>query len=472
MLRGMPDRIVPGKTPVTSQMLNELLRTTEQNSKLRVAPGLDLIDMGSAGKAIVQRNRGGTGKPSGFFARLYVFTDPANPVAGPQAYWVEQQSTIDQQTGLSIFIDKPGGKAGLLGPLHTSGSAVQNVGPRSRVEQWVTLGPTVTGGTFGLAWQQLHGGVAGATGPIPANASAALVQTALEEIPAIGPGRVAVWSDPAVNGGQGGPWLVEFPTVPWYPDPLGGSPEGDPNLSPLLADGHLLTSSNPALPPASLIGVSQRRVLKPGVLAFNLLPEGEIVWVEPVGEGPTREYLFQLPYAGMYIRIASRGPVELVAVPGVPPLGGSGGFPPYTVALRRYGFLEVLVDGTAALQDRPDGLSGTNAVEINHNLFVPPGSVVWAVPLFIPGLGGYWLFDCPPDTRLVQATQTDAYAKGVVLTPRGNDGACWLANPADYFGTGGPTEPFVAGAVYYGTRVDLDGGLPVFVAPPRIGPPV
>src|SRR5690606_2927637 len=58
------------------------------------------------------------------------------------------------------------------------------------------------GGTFTLSWDA--GGGPETTGPIPYNASASDIQTALEGLATPGPG------DFAVTGLNGGPWTVEF----------------------------------------------------------------------------------------------------------------------------------------------------------------------------------------------------------------------------------------------------------------------
>jgi hypothetical protein len=67
-----------------------------------------------------------------------------------------------------------------------------------RVNEIERITVNAGGGTFTIS----HGG--DTTGPIPFNAPAAEVQSALEALESIGPGNVVV------NGGPGGPYFVEF----------------------------------------------------------------------------------------------------------------------------------------------------------------------------------------------------------------------------------------------------------------------
>jgi hypothetical protein len=85
--------------------------------------------------------------------------------------------------------------------------------PQSEVQE-VRLRGAPTGGTFVLSYTSPTNTTA-STAPIPFNATAAQVQTALEGLAAIGTGNVAVSVAPGGNpGGEagvaGGPWRIEF----------------------------------------------------------------------------------------------------------------------------------------------------------------------------------------------------------------------------------------------------------------------
>lgn len=116
-----------------------------------------------------------------------------------------QAGTTITAVGAGTFtLSKPTtASAAATGVVLTSAEGTGNVAINE--QQTVTLGANTTGGTFTLTYTTPNpSNTTGTTTAIPSNASPAGVQTALEALPNVAVGNVAV------TGPAGGPWTVEF----------------------------------------------------------------------------------------------------------------------------------------------------------------------------------------------------------------------------------------------------------------------
>lgn len=116
---------------------------------------------------------------------------------------IQEGTTIAAVGGGTITLSKPTTtSAAGTGVALTAPAGAGNVPLNER--QTVTLGTNTTGGTFTLTATPNPLGTSATTAPIPFNASAASVQSALEALANIAVGDVAV------SGPAGGPWTVEY----------------------------------------------------------------------------------------------------------------------------------------------------------------------------------------------------------------------------------------------------------------------
>jgi hypothetical protein len=117
---------------------------------------------------------------------------------------IQPETTIAAVAAGTITLSKPTtASAAGTGVVLTAPTGAGNVSQDER--QTVTLPANATGGTFTLTYSTpIPSSTTGTTAPIPAGASAAGIQSALEALANIDVGDIAV------SGAAGGPWTIDF----------------------------------------------------------------------------------------------------------------------------------------------------------------------------------------------------------------------------------------------------------------------
>lgn len=479
-----------GRTPLSKEVLNELIRKAKSNSKFAVGPGLNMFDMGSLGKVITPAQpvpvAGETTistKSPYFWARVYITpadgTDPGNKPNElppgmdkepdpPAAYIVEQMS--DSNADSAGFTDLLGGRRAWLEDLNF---LFQHVGSLSNFGPGTAFGGNVygnltaafgnsfslknyTSGTFTLefkfssyAYSNLGDLGTVTTGPIEWRPDVDKINKAIDdlddhdvpkEIDKFEARLLASGNTPPIEGyvGEG----FAFGIIVTAKEPA------RPIRTDIKVNADNLTKGDKGA--ASSVFIA-RSVGSANTKMLNLNPHGQLVFVNEVPDAnDVNHYLFDLPFLGMW------GKIIAPAYPDSDPPA--------------YPFNEVApVAFLPSLIEYVGGASGY-AFEINGETGVAVGDLVWLIPIFVQGQGWMWIFTMPNDMRILRYTgETHDPNTGQIQIPNCTVVGGPSPGVAQMVPPDGGTSEYKVGAYYYGQRAGSTDIYPRYITPDRIG---
>lgn len=381
-----------GREPLTAELMNEMVEAARRHKKVSACPPLEAHQLGSSGTLVRLGAAVGTQSVgNGFWAILTIDEEEGT------ATWEEAIPARDPASGIQTLAAKPGGRSGSINPLCALLQGIGNLRPfREAAYNAIRLSSVPTApGQFTFA--------VGGIGSYSA-ATVSGIATPAEFETALNASTTPDWQW-RVTGVAGEVYRCAI---------LNDDPEESVRRRATIA----ITGNTTGVTITSL--VEDAFSDGSGVSAlYNVLPGGQAVWVRPmVDPAGDFQYVFGLPYVGMWARI------------------DEGEFRDGVWA---YPFIEQLQSTTAyneanpsasavpSLYDDPTGITGY-AYEVNGDENVAPDSRVWLTPVWRAGAGVAWTFASANDFRILavplDTTTPEAYPSGTnckISYPRGQD---------------------------------------------------